>query len=334
MSVEAVRVSSPPLLSIVIPAYNVERFIATALSSLSAQSVQAWDAWIVDDGSTDRTLEIARNFAAADARLHVLTQPNSGTPAVPRNRAIAASRGAFVSFLDPDDYYLPGKLERQLDVMQRFPDVDLVFSDSQLIDEAGTATGERYLQRVNYLSRAGPHLERVAEDVYLSRPTFFGFTAAEIAGPCTSGVMVRRSALDRCGVWFAEDLSIGEDLDLWFRMIENGRVALVDEPLNAYRQHAGSLMKAGARTIADSVRAHVRNYVRSSRRLSGGQRKRYRSRIASLYFDLGYDHWLHGRTVDARAAYGRSMMWRPTLQAGMAWGKTFVFAVARRAAAL
>jgi glycosyltransferase involved in cell wall biosynthesis len=310
--------------SVVIPAYNAERFIGIALSSLRAQSFQGWDAWIVDDGSGDRTLEIARRFAAADPRFNVLAQPNSGTPAVPRNRAITASRGPFVGFLDPDDYYMPGKLERQLAVMNGFPDVDMVFADNLLIDESGADKGERYLQRVGYLSRARPHLDAVGESVYLSRESFFAFTSAEVAGPSTSGVMVRRSALERQDRWFAEDLSIGEDLDLWFRIIERGRVAFVDEPLNAYRQHPGSLMNAGALTVRDSARAHVRNYRRARRYLGPEQRRLYRKRIAYLLFDMAYLHRLAGQGDQARTAYQRSLWWRPELRTAFAWLKTLV----------
>jgi glycosyltransferase involved in cell wall biosynthesis len=308
--------------SVIVPAFDAERFIGVALSSLCAQSVQDWDAWIVDDGSTDRTLEIARSFAVSDPRFQVLTQPNSGTPAVPRNKAIASSRGRFVSFLDPDDYYLPGRLERQLQVMRGFPEVDMVFSDPVLIDSTGAATGEKYLQRVRYLARALPHLDPVGPNVYISRASFFAFTCAEIAGPSTSGVLLRRSALERQSRWFAEDLAIGEDLDLWFRIIARGRVAFIDEPLSAYRQHEGSLMNSGLRTARDSARTHVRNYSRAKRMLSGEQRRLYRSRIASLFFDVGYQHRTEGHKALARSAYRRSFWWRPQLRTALAWLKT------------
>jgi glycosyltransferase involved in cell wall biosynthesis len=310
--------------SVVIPAYDAERFIAVSLTSLRGQSLQNWDAWIVDDGSADRTLEIARSFADEDARLHVLTQPNSGTPAIPRNRAIASSRGPFVSFLDPDDFYLPGRLERQLEVMRGVPEVDMVFSDPILVDSAGRATGERYLERVGYLSRARPHLDAVGANLYVSRASFFAFTSAEVAGPSTSGVMVRRTALERQGRWFAEDLSVGEDLDLWFRIIERGRVAFVDEPLNAYRQHPASLMNAGVLTARDSARAHIRNYSRARRYLNAEQRRSYRRRIAALHFDVAYRHRLAGRGDQARTAYRRSLWWRPELRTALAWLKTLV----------
>lgn len=319
------------MLSVIVPAYNVERYIAVALSSLRAQLADDWDAWIVDDGSTDRTLEIARGFAGDDPRFHVLTQANSGGPAIPRNRAIALSRGAFVGFLDPDDYYLPGKLSRQLDVMLAHPDVDMVFCDNLLIDETGAAPGERYLQRVNYLSRARPYLDAVGNNVYLSRASFYAFSSVEVAGPSTSGVLLRRSALLRCPTWFAEDLGVGEDLDLWFRIIENGRAAFIDEALNAYRQHSGSLMKAGIRTLDGSARAHMRNYARARTRLSAWQRRRYRSRIASLLFELGYAHWRQGDARAARNAYYRSLAWHPGLRTSLACLKTLLFRRAREA---
>ncbi len=237
---------------------------------------------------------------------------------------IALSAGAFVSFLDPDDYYLPGRLARGLDVMRQHADVDMVFCDYLLVDESGASTGERYLQRVNYLTRAGAHLEAVGSGVYLSRPSFFAFTSAEIAGPSTSGVMLRRSALARFTEWFAEDLSIGEDLDLWFRIIENGRVAFIDEPLNAYRQHPTSLMRSGTRATIGTAKAHARNYSRARAKLSRQLRRRYRARIASLFFDLGYGLWKEGNTPHARVAYYQSMRWHPDIRTSIAWLKTLL----------
>jgi glycosyltransferase involved in cell wall biosynthesis len=210
------------VLSVIVPAYNCERYLSAALASAKTQLADDWDVWVIDDGSTDHTLDIARAFAAEDPRFKVLTQPNSGGPAQPRNRAIALSTSAFLAFLDPDDYYLPGKLARQLQLMQVHPEVDLVFSDSIIVDEDGVATGQRYLQRVNYLPRAAPHLERVGQDAYVTRPSYYGFAATDVAGPTTSNVVLRRAALERYAEWFVEDLIVGEDLDLWFRMLGDG----------------------------------------------------------------------------------------------------------------
>src|SRR5258708_21515772 len=106
-----------PLVSIIVPAYNCERYLRQAVDSIRAQTVQDFEILIVDDGSTDRTPDIARELAATDARVRIFTQSNSGGPAGPRNRAIGLSTGELLAFLDPDDFWHPTKLARQIAVL-------------------------------------------------------------------------------------------------------------------------------------------------------------------------------------------------------------------------
>lgn len=312
------------LLSVIVPAYNCARYISAALSSARAQLDDDSDVWVIDDGSTDSTLALARGFASDDPRFHILTQPNSGGPAMPRNRGLALSQGTFIAFLDPDDYFLPGKIAEQLAVLRAHSDIAMVFSDNVLVDEAGTPTGERYLQRANFLERALPHLYELGDSAYSTHPSFYAFASSEVAGPTTSGVMLRRSALTGLTEWFAEDLGVGEDLDLWFRIMATSRVAFIDRPLNAYRQHPKSLMQSGERSLEGSTRAHVRNYERARLRLSREQRRRYRARIAALLFHLGYYRAIQGDTTSARASYCQSMRWRPQGQTLLAYIKALV----------
>lgn len=100
-----------PLVSILIPAYNAERWIAGTLRSAIAQTWERCEVIVVDDGSTDRTLEVARQFECGSVR--VFTQPNRGAAAT-RNEAFRQSRGAFIQWLDADDLLAPEKLERQM----------------------------------------------------------------------------------------------------------------------------------------------------------------------------------------------------------------------------
>lgn len=100
-----------PLVSVLVAAYNSERFLGQAVESVLAQTYPAVETIVVDDGSTDGTLAVARAFEARGVR--VLTQPNAGAPAA-RNRAYRESQGAFVQFLDADDLLAPGKIEVQM----------------------------------------------------------------------------------------------------------------------------------------------------------------------------------------------------------------------------
>src|SRR5688500_7031207 len=99
--------------SVVMPAYNAEATIASAMASVRAQTYAGWELIVVDDGSTDRTAEIAAGAAATDKRIRVIRQRNQGVAAA-RNAAIEAATGRYLAFLDADDLWLPSKLERQL----------------------------------------------------------------------------------------------------------------------------------------------------------------------------------------------------------------------------
>lgn len=112
---------SPPSISIVMPARNAAAHLLRAVSSVQAQTREDWELIIADDGSTDGTLDLARDLAAHDPRIRPLAPPDSGQrgAAKARNRAIAAARGRYLGFLDADDEWLPEKLARQLGWMEK-----------------------------------------------------------------------------------------------------------------------------------------------------------------------------------------------------------------------
>lgn len=99
-----------PEISVIIPAYNVERYIVRCLNSLQAQTLQDWEAVCVDDGSTDRTPQILDEFAAQDPRIRVIHQTNSGVSAA-RNRAVQDIRGKYCLIMDSDDFLHPQLME-------------------------------------------------------------------------------------------------------------------------------------------------------------------------------------------------------------------------------
>jgi glycosyltransferase involved in cell wall biosynthesis len=110
--------SEKPLVSIVIPAYRAERFIAETLESVVNQTHNAWEAFVVDDGSNDETVAIARKFESE--KLRVIVQENQGA-CVARNKGLALSTGKYVQFLDADDVLSHDKIEQQVEVLEKNP---------------------------------------------------------------------------------------------------------------------------------------------------------------------------------------------------------------------
>src|SRR6476469_5199531 len=126
------RAVSRPLVSVVIPAFDAERFLGEAIESVLAQTYAPVETIVVDDGSSDGTVAVA----SAYAEVTVVEQPNGG-PAAARNRGFAASRGELIAFHDSDDAMTPDKLEVQAGLLIDRPEVGCVLAEQELLIEPG-----------------------------------------------------------------------------------------------------------------------------------------------------------------------------------------------------
>ncbi len=134
-----------PLVSVIMAAYNSERYIGEAIESIIAQSYPHWELLITDDGSTDTTAEIVRRYSASDERIRLIQQENRGAAAA-RNRAIEKSKGKYLAILDSDDIALPTRLEKQVEYLEANPHISLLGSwfrpiGSNLAVKAPTTNG-------------------------------------------------------------------------------------------------------------------------------------------------------------------------------------------------
>ncbi len=124
-----------PLVSVIVPVYNGERYLTKTIQSVLTQDYQPIEIIVVDDGSTDRTAEIVR----AQPNIHYIYQNNRGVSAA-RNTGIAAAQGEFLAFLDADDMWVPQKLSVQVSYLTQHPDVGFVYAYRRMIIEEGVAT--------------------------------------------------------------------------------------------------------------------------------------------------------------------------------------------------
>lgn len=151
-----------PLVSVIMPCYNAERYVKEAVQSVFDQTLQSWELIVVDDGSTDGSAAILRELAAREPRMRVITRSTpSGSPAVPRNEGTDAATGQYIAFLDSDDRWLPDKLMHQCYLMHTTT-ADIVYSNYEKTDARGTRAGRvitapetatfRQLMRGNYIA--------------------------------------------------------------------------------------------------------------------------------------------------------------------------------------
>lgn len=227
--------SAAPAVSVVIPLFNAERLIGAAVESLRAQSLQSWEAVIIDDGSTDNSAAAARSAAAGDTRITLLAQPNRGLSAA-RNAGIDRARGRWVHFLDADDWMLPHGLETLVRLAESSSD-RLACAGSEWFDELGDSLGFTF----------EPGTTRVSHE-HLRRGNRFGVHAA----------LVGRDLLN--GVRFDDSLGAYEDWDLWLRLTSGGSSFLASpEPVAAYRLRPQSMshdpmrmLRAGEQVLGKS----------------------------------------------------------------------------------
>jgi glycosyltransferase involved in cell wall biosynthesis len=222
--------AAPPLVSIVIPAYNCAEFINEALQSIYRQTYSHWEIIVVDDGSTDATSSI---LALHRKRIRYFAQENKGTAAA-RNAGLRQVRGDLIAFLDNDDVWLPEKLEHQVRVMQAWPDCGLVFTDGKTFTEAGVRRESVLSQRLHSWLDAHATGDPLVAKGCMFRKLLF---ANEISS--ASSVMLRRTIVERAG-GFDEAIPIADDYDLWLRVARQHAVAVIRRCLYMWRWHDAS----------------------------------------------------------------------------------------------
>ena len=260
-----------PKVSVIIPAYNCERFIGETIKSVLSQTYQDFEVLVIDDGSEDKTQEIVKGIN--DPKIvYIHHEENSGV-SVARNNAITKSRGEYIALLDHDDLWLPEKLERQVPILESDPKVGLVYSDCYIIDLNGHILGRNFQDH-------HPHRGEVFPDLFLDN--FI---------PCLT-VLIRKDALDRVGL-FNPEFSIAEEYDLFLRIAEVYKVDFVDLPLAKYRLHETNFSKNEVRANeeADTV---IRTFLGNHPDLKDILGNKVDRRLSTLYYDLGKAYFFKG----------------------------------------
>ncbi len=315
-----------PAISVIIPAYNCELFIREAITSVQTQSFQDFEIVVVNDGSTDQTLSIVESMAKDDQRIKVLSQSNSGKPSVARNVAIKNSTGEFLCFLDGDDVFLPSKFEKEINLFLKYPQVNVVFHDVRFLNENDNSSVDKvsYLGRVNFTETAKDYITPDQDRVYLCKDNYYNFMSAYFASVLVSAVMIRRSCLLSLTVWFPENIVIGEDIDLWFRLALTNRFAYLDEPLSHYRQHDNSITRDMSIYLKGSIQVHLRNLERGRNLLTEQEKKKYQAKIRALHWHYGYLLYSNYQMSHARREYFSALKLAFSVKAFIALLKTML----------
>ena len=226
-----------PLVSVVIPFLNAQRFLGEAVESVLAQSFTEWELLLVDDGSNDGSGRIARAYAAGDAgRIRYMTHAgcvNRGS-STSRNLGIRHSRGELVAFLDADDVWLPCKLERQLALLRRAPDAAMVYGPSRYWYSWTGDPADAELDYVPPLGLEVEHLYPAPELLLLCYPI------GRAMSPPPSSILVRRAVLEAVGGFEDGFPQLYEDQVILAKLFLEAPAYVSGEEWDWYRIHPDS----------------------------------------------------------------------------------------------
>lgn len=211
--------SAAPAISVILPVFNRGYCLGATLQSVLAQTFTDFEVIVVDDGSTDDTVAVARSFGG---RVQVLTQANRGASAA-RNAGIRQARGQWLAFQDSDDFWHPKKLERQMAVLQKNGGR---WCATTTVDAAGKIICDHRQVSATTLEPA----------VYFVRDAADFVVAVVGTHPYLQSMILEKALAEQAGL-FAEELFAAEDTEFIFRLAQLSGVYFVDEPLTLISQH-------------------------------------------------------------------------------------------------
>lgn len=210
---------SKPAVSVVMPVYNSVKYLAEAIESILNQTFSDFEFLIFDDGSTDGSAQIIKNYAAEDSRILAKYSSVNAGYVKHLNDGIVLARAPYLARMDSDDIALPRRLELQKEFLDRHPEIGVVGSSSIRIDQDGRELG---------LSR------RHSAPSYLFWQSFF-------VNPLAHPTVMYRETIFDSAEGYRESKSPAEDYDLWTRVSTSWHLANIEEPLLKYREHNNSV---------------------------------------------------------------------------------------------
>lgn len=290
-----------PLVTVVMPVYNGSAYLRQAIESVLSQSYGNFELIVVDDCSTDDSLQVIARYAA-DARIVLLRNGANAGVAASRNRALARSRGRYVTFLDQDDVWLPRKLELQVAAMGAHPQVGLLHAEYARIDPAGQLMGRA--KDFPAARFANPDAAVEVRDVFAEI-----FVSNDIQ-PLTS--MIPRDVLDAVG-HFDPRLRGTDDYELWLRIALRYPVAHLKTIVGFWRAHPTQVSNRGYEQLVmrlEAVDSILQRFPDARRRVPAPA---FRTRMYGMCRTIAQENMYLLRDYRlARHMFVRAIRYRPS----------------------
>jgi len=282
-SIKNIKMKSP-LVSVIIPAYNAEKYIERTLSSVLSQDYENLEIVVIDDGSNDNTADVVKKLADKDKRLQYVHQQNGGVSSA-RNHGYKLSKGEYLAFLDADDIWLPDNLSKKLAHLQDNPDIGLVHSDAVLIDENDKPLDEIKKGKSGW----------ILDDLLSWNGTCI---------PAPSSILVKREVVDTAG-GFDTNLSTAADQEFFFRVAAKYKIGRVEEVTWQYRMHSQNMHSNIALMEHDCLLSYKRATENNLFKSASFRRKCY----SNMYIILSGSWYHDGKNKGKAVKYGFKAIW-------------------------
>jgi len=220
---------------VIIPTYNRASLVTSAIKSVINQTYQDYEIIVIDDGSTDNTLDV---LAAYSDQIKYVLLPHSGNPATARNAGLSIAEGEYVAFLDSDDEWLPEKLERQVQILNSNPEIGLICSNALVRYHGREQMDQLYLHPDWGFS--GSVLPELLERNFI----------------ITSTTIIRRAILEKTGAFCQLPALTAEDYDLWLRIASLSNIHFIPDALAIYTEYSGSNLRF-TRKVSQHWQGHL-----------------------------------------------------------------------------
>ena len=296
------------------PCYNAQNTLARSIDSIVQQTYRNIELIVINDGSTDNTIEILTEYSRKYSWIKIINQDNSGKPSIARNRGIKESSGDILCFLDADDTFRNNKIAEIEKCFSLYKSCSVAFHDRDFIGDNDKTIYDSYvhwkLNKSSFNSLFNRKLE--TERYYASTHDLYSSLITSHILPHTSSIAVRRKSYSPTDLLFNEKFTCYEDLDLWLHWIAKGETIYIDKVLSSYFDTEGSITKNMSAMSLDSLSFYKNHYINPVKPMTLLTKIQLRKKISLEYSYIAYSNKdRHGYLYSIKI-YIRCLYWYPS----------------------
>lgn len=287
-----------PKVSVIICTYNRAAFLKEAIASVMAQSFSDWELIVINDGSTDETATVVADFMKQDKRIRYLSQSNLGLGGT-RTKAPMLAKGEYLAFLDDDDFFLPDKLMKQTEFLDKNPDIGMVYGQVKMVK------ADNELIRIWPIQGATNFLELIRQ--------------------CTiqpNACLVRKTCFEKVGT-FNPHMNGSDDYEMWLRIAREYSIQFVPGTVGAYRWHHNNFSLNTKRRVKNLLRVY--KVLQSQYSLNDEEKRQVITSVLFLTYFKAQEEMKSGNYAWAAFLIFSALKFSPKIGLELTWGSSKIW---------